>query len=90
MAIDDEGPSAEGFETPFVILDVPPEIGLPALPQSIDVRDNDEVGQLVIGRLVDGFPDRTLGQLAVTAEDPYPEGKVLEVLARKRYSHAVG
>lgn len=90
MTVDDERAGAEGFKTPLVDVEVPTEIGRPALPQPVDVRHDDEVGQFVIERLVDGFPDRSLGELAVSAEDPDPERKVLEVLARERDAHAIG
>ena len=72
---------AEGLEAPLVEVDVPTEVGRSALPEPVDVGHHHQVGQFVIGRLVDGFPDRSLGQLAVAAEHPHPERKVLEVPA---------
>ena len=89
MTVDHERAGAEGFEAPLVDVEVPTEIGRPALPEPVDVRHHDEVGQFVIGRLVDGFPDRALGELAVAAEHPDPERKVLEVPAGERNAHAV-
>ena len=41
--------------------------------EPVDVDHGDEVGQLVVRGLVERLPDRALGHLAVTAQDPDPE-----------------
>ena len=50
------------------------ELGRAALAEPVDVDDRDQVGQLVVRRLVQGLPDRALGQLAVAAQHPHPVG----------------
>ncbi len=64
-----------------VALEVPPAHRLAPLAQPVDVEDRGQVVQLVVRGVLEGLPDRSLGQLAVAAEHPDAVGKPVEVLA---------
>ena len=89
MAVDHDRTRSESLHSPRIRLQIPLELGRAALAEAVDVGHHYQVRQLVIGRLVDCLPDRTLGQLAVAAEHPDPERRVFEVLTRKSDAHAV-
>ena len=90
VAVDGEHPRAERRRAGGVGVHVPAQVGGAALAQPVDIDHRDQVGQLVVGRLVQGLPDRALGHLAVAAQDPDPVRQLVEVLAGQRHAHAVG
>ncbi len=90
MPVDGQHPGAERLQPARVSGDVPAEVGLSTLAEPVDVGDRDQVGQPVVGRLVEGFPDGALGELAVPAQYPDAVGQPLQVLACQRDAHAVG
>ena len=90
VPVDDERPGAERGHAATVGLGVPFVLGGAALAEPVDVDDGDQVGQLVVRGLVQGFPDGPLGYLAVAAQDPDPVRQFLQVLAGQRDADAVG
>ena len=78
----------EGLHPPAVHIEVPAELGLAPLAQSVDVPDRGQIGQLVVPRLVERFPDRALGQLGVPAQYPHVVRQLVQVLARQRHADA--
>ena len=89
MPVDGQHPGAECLHPALVVLKVPADIGLAALAEPVDVGHHDHVGQVVIGGLVEGLPDGTLGEFAVSAQHPDPVGEPLQVLACQRDPHAI-
>jgi hypothetical protein len=89
VAVDGEHPGPERGRPPVVGVQVPGKLGGTALAEPVDVDDGDEVGQLVVGGLVERFPDRPLGHLAVTTQDPDPVRQLVQVLAGQRDADAV-
>src|SRR3954454_18179659 len=69
-----------------VTVDLPPVHRLSALAEAVDIDDHDEVVESVVGRMLERFPDRTLGHLAVSAQDPDAIGRLFQALAGKRYT----
>jgi len=61
VAVDDERPGAEGLDSGGVAVEVPFELGRPALAEPVHVDDGGEVAQAVVAGLVEGLPDRALG-----------------------------
>jgi hypothetical protein len=90
VPVDGQHPGTERLHAALVRLDVPAEVGLAALAEPVDVGDRDQIGQLVIGGLVEGLPDGTLREFAVSAQHPDPVREAVQVLARQRDPHAVG
>ena len=90
VAVDDEDPGAERGRAGGVGVHVPAQVGGAALAEPVDVDDRDQVGQLVVGGLVQGLPDGALGHLAVAAQDPDPVRELVEVLPGQRHAHRVG
>ncbi len=90
MTVDLQDPGPERLGAAGVGIEVPLELGGPALAEPVDVDDRDQVGQLVVRRLVQGLPDRALGHLAVPAQHPHPVREPVEVLAGQRDAHPVG
>ena len=90
VPVDDDGPGPERGHPAAVGLGVPAELGGAALAEPVDVEDRDQVGQLVVGGLVEGLPHRALGHLAVSAQDPDPVRQFVQVLAGQRDADAVG
>ena len=84
VAVDHDREAAERLHAPAVHVQGPAVLGLAALAEPVDVEDRGEVGQLVVPRLVEGLPDRALGQLGVAAQRPDVVGELVEVLARQR------
>ena len=80
VPVDLDRVAAEGGDVGRVGVKVPAELGRTALPQPVDVDDRREVVELVVGGLVEGLPDRALGELAVPAEHPRPVGELVEEL----------
>ena len=90
VAVDLEHPGAERLGPAAVGLQVPAEVGGPALAEPVDIDEGDQVGQLVVRGLVEGLPHRPLGHLAVTAQHPDPVRQLVQVLAGQRDADAVG
>lgn len=74
---------------PGVRVRIPAELCLAALTEPIHVHDDDQVGQLVVGRFVEGFPHASLCELAVAAENPDAILELVEVLVRDGDAHTV-
>src|SRR5580658_479186 len=81
LTINGHDAGAERRHPPAVGVQIPGQIGRAALAEPVDIDHGDEVGQLVVRGLVEGFPDRAFGHLAVTAQDPDPERGLVQVLA---------
>ena len=90
VAVDGEDAGAERRGAAAVGLQIPGQLGRAPLPEPVDVHHGDEIGQLVVRRLVEGLPDRAFGHLAVAAQDPDPERGFVEVLAGQRDPDGVG
>jgi hypothetical protein len=90
MAVDGQDAGAERGQPPAVGVQIPGQVGRAALAEPVDIHHGDEVGQLVMRGLVEGFPDRALGHLAVAAQHPDPERGFVEVLAGQRDPDGVG
>ena len=90
VTVDDHDAGTERRGAGGVGIEVPAELGRAALPEPVDVDDNDQVGQAVMGGLVQRLPDRALGQLAVAAQHPDPVRQPVQVLASQRDPHPVG
>ncbi len=90
VAVDDEHARAERRRAGRVGVGVPAQVGRAALAQPVDVDHRDQVGQLVIRRLVQRLPDGALGHLAVAAQHPDAVRQLVEVLPGQRHAHPVG
>ncbi len=90
VAVDGQDTGAERRRAAAVGFQIPGQLSRTALPEPVDIHHGDQVGQLVMGGLVEGFPDRALGHLAVTAQDPDPERGLVQVLAGQRDPDGVG
>ena len=90
VAVDDDRVAAERLHAAAVGVEVPTELRLAALAEAVDVPDGGQVGRLVVRRLVECLPDRSLGELGVAAQDPHVERQLVEVLARDRHTDADG
>ena len=90
VAVDGDGAAAERLDPPGVRVQVPAQLGRAALAEPVDVDDRGQVGQPVVGRLVERLPHRALGHLAVAAQHPHPVRQLVEVLAGQRDADAVG
>jgi hypothetical protein len=90
MAVDGEHPRAERLHPAGVRVQVPGQLGRAALAEPVDVDQRDQVAQLVVRRLVQGLPDRALGQLTVAAQHPHPVVRPVQVLARQGDADRVG
>src|SRR5207342_2461924 len=71
-----------------VDLQIPTNHRLAALPQPVHVEDRSQVVELVVGGVLVRLPHRSLGHLAVSAEDPDAIWKMVEALARQRHADA--
>ena len=80
-----EGAGAGGVDRP-----VPAEVRRSALAKPVHVQDGDHVVQLVVARLVERFPDRALGHLAVTQQHPDVERQLVDVLGAQGHADADG
>ena len=89
VALDLEHPGAERLRPAPVGVQVPAEVGGTALAEPVDVDDGDQVGQLVVGGLVERLPHRPLGHLAVAAQHPDPVRQLVQVFAGQRDADAV-
>ena len=89
MTIDRQDPRAERLRAAGVGGQIPLQLGGPPLAEPVDVDHRDQVGQPVVGGLVEGLPDRALGHLTVPAQYPHPVGELVEVLPGQCDSHAV-
>ena len=90
VAVDGEDAGAERRRPAAVGLHIPGQLGRAALPEPVDIHHGDQVRELVVRGLVEGLPDRPLGHLAVTAQHPHPERRLVEVLAGQRDPDGVG
>ena len=90
MPVDGQYPCAERLRPAGVGAQVPLQLGGPALAEAVDVDDRDQVGQLVVGGLVEGLPDGPFGHLAVPAQHPHPVRELVEVLAGQGDPYPVG
>ena len=86
VAVDLDRPAAERLDPGPISVQVPLELGRPALTQPVDVEDRGQVRELVVGGLVQAFPDRAFGQLGVAAQHPDVVGQLVEVLAGQRHA----
>ncbi len=75
MPVDHECPAAERLDPTGVGVEVPAELGCATLTEAVDIHDRRQIRQLVVSRLVQRLPDRTLGHLTVAAQHPHPVGK---------------
>ena len=90
VAVDDQRAGSERPGTAGPRIQVPAEVGRTALAEPVDVDDDDQVGELVVRGLVQRFPDRAFGQLAVAAQHPDPVRQPVQALAGQRDSDTVG
>jgi hypothetical protein len=90
VAVDGQYPRAECLSAAGVGVEVPLELGGPALAEPVDIDHRDQVGQLVVRGFVEGFPDGTFSHLTVPAQHPHPVRDLIEILAGQRYPHPVG
>ena len=89
VAVDLDRVPAEGFRPVRVRVEVPAVHRLAALAEPVDVDDRRQVVELLVGRVLERLPHRSLGHLAVAAEDPGAVRQAVEPLARERDAHAV-
>ena len=90
VPVDGKHLGAERLRPAGVRVQVPGQLGRPALAEPVDVDHRDQVAQLVVRRLVQGFPDRALGHLTVPAQHPHPVVHPVQVLAGQRDADRVG
>ena len=90
VAVQLDGVPAEGPCPRSISGTVPAEIRLAALAQAIHVDNGDQVMEFIIRGLVEGFPDRTFGHLAIAEQDPQAIGKFVQVLAVESHADADG
>ena len=88
VAVDHDREAAEGLDPAPVGVEAPAVLGLAALAEPVDVPDGGQVAELVVAGLVHRFPDRTLGQLGVAAQNPDVERQLVQVLTRQRHADA--
>ena len=87
MTVDHRRPAAERFHPRLVGVGVPLQLGRSSLAEAVDIEDGGQVVQPVERGLVEGLPDRALGQFAVAAECPDMVGELVEVTARQRHTN---
>ncbi len=75
MPVDGERLAAERLSPAGVGIKIPAELGRTALAETVDIHDRCQIRQLVVGRLVQGLPDRALSHLAVATQHPHPIGE---------------
>ena len=80
VAVDGDRVPSERLGTGDVLLDLPAHHRLAALAEAVHVEDRGQVVELVVRRVLERLPHRSLGELAVTAQHPHPIGEVVEVL----------
>ena len=78
-----EGPCAVG-----VGVEIPAVHRLAGLAEPVDVDDRGQVVEAVVCGVLERLPDRSLGHLAVAAQDPYAVGQLIEALAGERDADA--
>ncbi len=71
-------------------LNVPSQLGLASLSQTIDVDDGSHVGEVVVGGLVETFPYGALRGFAVSHQHPHTIRKLVEILAGQRDADSNG
>jgi len=71
VSVDDDRVDAERADARRVRAHVPLELGGPALAEPIHVDDGGEIRETFVTGVVERFPDRALGRLAVSDEDPH-------------------
>ena len=90
VPVNGDGVAAERFNPLGVRVDVPAEFGRAALAEAVHVDDRGQVGQPVIGRLVERLPHGPFGHLAVTAEHPDAVRQLVEIPAGQGDADPVG
>ena len=85
MAVDQHRVAAERLDARRVDVHMPAVLGFAPLTQAVHVHDRRQVGEPVLARLVEGFPNRALGELRVAAEHPHVVRQLVQVLARQRH-----
>ena len=88
MAVDLDGMPPEGTGAGGVDGCIPTEVRRSPLAQAVHVQNGDDVVQLVMAGLVEGFPDGAFGQLAVTQQHPHIERQLVDVLAAEGHTDA--
>ena len=83
VPVDLEGPPAEGPGPTGVGTGVTVRHRRPALPQAVDVHDDHEVAEAVVGGVLERLPDRAFSHLAVAAEHEDPGWTALEPTQRQ-------
>ena len=79
VTVDDNGVPPESLHPGTVDLHVVLEGGRLALSKTVDVKDSDEIVELVVAGKGGGLPDATLGTLPVTHHTEHSVAMVAEV-----------
>src|SRR6266852_249326 len=88
MPVNHDSVPAEAIGACLIGGGVPAQFGFAALPQAIAVEYSNQVIQLVMRGVIEGFPDRTFCHLAITQQNPDMIEQFVKVFADQPYTHA--
>src|SRR5438094_6308202 len=87
VTVDDNRTAATGLDPVAVDIGLPFVFGGSPLSEAIDVEDGGEIRKSVEAGLVEPFPDRSLGQLAIARQRPDMVGELVELATGERHAH---
>ena len=90
VPVDGDGTAAERLNPFGICLQIPAQLGRPALAEAVHVDDRGQVAQPVVGRLVQRLPHRPFRHLAVAAQHPHPVRQLIEIPPGQRHPDSVG
>ncbi len=87
MSVNDDGVPTKATSTSCICIRIPAKISLTALSQTVHVDDCNEVIELVVGCLIETFPDGAFRHFAITTQDPDVIGQLVKIFSCQRNAY---